>query len=100
MEAKPAYSRDDEHDMIFIGFLTFLDRPKQGVKETIAQLAALGVSVKIITGDSRLVTQHIAALVGLQSDRVLTGQQLNDLPDEALRAKADKTDLFVEVDPN
>lgn len=100
VDRKPAYSRDDEHDMTFMGFLTFLDQPKQGVKETIAQLAVLGVSIKIITGDSQLVTQHVATLVGLHSDRVLTGRQLNDLPDEALPAKADKTDLFVEVDPN
>ena len=100
VDVKPAYTRDDERDMTFKGFLTFLDRPKQGVKETIAQLAALGVSIKIITGDSQLVTQHIATLVGLRADRVLTGRQLNDLQDEALRAVADKTDLFAEVDPN
>jgi Mg2+-importing ATPase len=100
VDAKPAYSRDDERDMTFKGFLTFLDRPKQGVEETIAQLAALGVSIKIITGDSQLVTQHIATLVGLRGDRLLTGRQLNDLQDDALRAAADKTDLFAEVDPN
>ena len=100
LNAKAGYSRDDERDMTFMGFLTFLDEPKQGVKETIAQLGALGVSIKIITGDSRLVTQHIATLVGLHGDRVLTGQQLNNLTDDALRANVDKTDLFVEVDPN
>jgi Mg2+-importing ATPase len=98
--AKPAYSRDDERDMTFIGFLTFLDQPKQGVKETIEELAALGVSIKIITGDSRLVTQHIAKLVGLHGERLLTGRQLNDIQDEALPAAVDKTDLFVEVDPS
>jgi Mg2+-importing ATPase len=100
MDKKAAYNRDDERGMTFMGFLTFLDQPKPGVKETIAQLAALGVSIKIITGDSKLVTQHIATLVGLHSEHVLTGQQLHNLPDEALRATADKTDLFVEVDPN
>ena len=98
--AKPVYGRDDERDMTFIGFLTFLDRPKEGVSKTIAELAAVGISVKIITGDSGLVAQHIATLVGLRGDRVLTGRQLNDLTDEALWATAEKTDLFVEVDPN
>jgi Mg2+-importing ATPase len=100
MAAKPGYDRDDERDMTFMGFLTFLDQPKQGVKEIITELAKLGVSVKIITGDSGLVAQHIATLVGLHGDRVLTGRQLDDLTDAALWATADKTDLFVEVDPN
>jgi Mg2+-importing ATPase len=94
------YGRDDERDMTFMGFLTFLDRPKEGVSKTLAELAAVGVSVKIITGDSGLVARHIATLVGLRGDRVLTGRQLNDLTDEALWATAENTDLFVEVDPN
>jgi Mg2+-importing ATPase len=93
-------SRDDECDMTFVGFLTFLDRPKEGVAETIAGLAALGVSIKVITGDSRLVAQHVASQVGLRSDRVLTGREIDDLRDEALWSAAEKTDLFVEVDPN
>ena len=92
--------RDDERDMTFSGFLTFLDRPKEGVAEAVAGLAALGVSIKVITGDSRLVAQHVASLVGLRADRVLTGRQLDQLRDEALWAAAAKTDLFVEVDPN
>jgi Mg2+-importing ATPase len=97
---QPAYTRDDEHDMTFSGFLTFLDRPKEGVAQAISELAALGVSIKLITGDSRLVAQHVASLVGLRTGRVLTGQQLDELHDEALWSAAEKTDLFVEVDPN
>ena len=94
------YTRDDERDMTFMGFLTFLDRPKEGVAAAIADLASLGVSIKLITGDSRLVAAHIAALVGLRVDRILTGRQLDELHDEALWSAAEKTDLFVEVDPN
>jgi Mg2+-importing ATPase len=97
---QPAYSRDDERDMTFMGFLTFLDRPKEGIAQAISGLAALGVSIKLITGDSRLVAQHVASLVGLRVDRVLTGHQLDELHDEALWSAAEKTDLFVEVDPN
>jgi Mg2+-importing ATPase len=100
IDEKPLYGREDERDMTFMGFLTFLDRPKEGVAEAIAELAALGVSVKLITGDSRLVAQHLAALVGMEADRVLTGRQLDELHDEALWLAAEKTDLFVEVDPN
>jgi Mg2+-importing ATPase len=100
VQQQPAYSRDDERDMTFMGFLTFLDRPKEGVAQAISELAGLGVSIKLITGDSRLVAQHVALLVGLRADRVLTGRQLDELHDEALWSAAERTDLFVEVDPN
>jgi Mg2+-importing ATPase len=100
IEEQPVYSRDDEHEMTFLGFLTFLDRPKEGVAQAIAELAAMGVSIKLITGDSRLVAQHLAKLVGLRADRCLTGRQLDEMHDEALFLAAEKTDLFVEVDPN
>ena len=69
VEADTPCRRDDERDMAFAGFVTFLDRPKEGVAEAIAGLCELGVSIKVITGDSQLVTQHVAALVGLRVDR-------------------------------
>jgi Mg2+-importing ATPase len=100
VDEKPVYSRDEECDMAFMGFLTFLDRPKEGVAEAMTGLANLGVSVKLITGDNRLVAEHIARLVGMRTDRVLSGAQLDELHDEALWRAAEKTDLFVEVDPN
>jgi Mg2+-importing ATPase len=100
LHERPAYGREDECDMAFMGFLTFLDRPKEGVADAIADLAGLGVAIKLISGDSRLVAQHVASLVGLRADRVLTGRQLDELHDEALWHTAERTDLFVEVDPN
>jgi P-type Mg2+ transporter len=100
MAENHAYSRDDEREMTFMGFVTFLDRPKEGVAEAIADLARLGVAVKLITGDNKLVAQHIARLVGMRADRVLTGSELDRFNDEALWREAERTDLFVEVDPN
>jgi Mg2+-importing ATPase len=97
---QPDYGRYDEREMTFEGFLTFLDRPKEGVAQAIDELASLGVAVKVISGDSRLVVQHVARLIGLRADRVLTGRQLDELHDEALWRAAEQTDLFVEVDPN
>ena len=94
------YGRDDERDLVFNGFLTFLDQPKTGAAEALKDLAALGVQVKVITGDARLVACHVAALVGLPSARVLSGAELDELNDEALWREAERTDLFVEVDPN
>jgi Mg2+-importing ATPase len=92
--------RDCERDLVYEGLLTFLDRPKEGVSTAIADLAKLGVAIKLITGDSGPVARHVAASVGLRNDRVLSGQQLDELHDEALWHAAELTDLFVEVDPN
>jgi len=100
LDGKPAYGRDDERDLTFAGFLTFLDRPKQDASAAIADLASLGVEVKIISGDSRLVGEHVAQLVGLRSKHALTGRDLDEMRDEALWAAAEKTGLFAEVDPN
>ncbi len=100
LAAKPAYAREDEHDLSFEGFLTFLDQPKPDARRAIAGLAALGVSVKIITGDSGPVAERVARLVGLGAARVLTGRAIDDLHDEALWRVAEQTDLFVDVEPS
>jgi Mg2+-importing ATPase len=100
LDPQPEYGRDDESDLAFFGFLTFLDRPKEGVAAAIADLARLGVSIKLITGDNKLVAQHVASLVGLPAQRVLSGKEIQNLNDEALWNAAERTDLFVEVDPN
>jgi Mg2+-importing ATPase len=100
IDANASPTRDDEHDMVLTGFVTFLDRPKADVDHAIMDLGKLGVTVKLITGDNKLVAQHVAGLVGLRSDRVLTGGELDELHDEALWHAAERTDLFVEVDPN
>jgi len=100
IEGKNTCDRTDEHDMTFVGFVTFLDQPKEGAAQAIADLRRLGVAVKLITGDNKLVAQHIAAIVGLRVDSVLTGSDLDNMNDEALWQAAGRTDLFAEVDPN
>jgi Mg2+-importing ATPase len=100
IDERPLYDRNDEHDMEFVGFLAFLDRPREGVTEALKALRTLGVSVKLITGDSGLVAKHVADLVGMRADSALTGRDLARMNDEALWSVAERTDLFVEVDPN
>ncbi|MFN2168902.1 MAG: magnesium-translocating P-type ATPase, partial [Anaerolineae bacterium] len=94
------YTRDDERDMTFAGFLLFFDPPKPGVADTIADLEALGVALKIITGDNKLVALHTAQAVGLEVTSMLTGSDLENLRDEALWQAVEDTNLFAEVDPN
>ena len=55
--------------MIFIGFLLFLDPPKEGIQRTLEDLADLGIQVKVVTGDNRLVAAHVAEAVGITSPR-------------------------------
>ena len=95
-----AYSRQDELGLIFTGFLLFLDPPKKEVIATLADLARMGVKVKIITGDNRLVAAHLASTLGWSEPRMLTGPDLNRLHDGALPKLAAGTDLFAEVDPH
>jgi Mg2+-importing ATPase len=100
LSVQAGYGREVERGLTFVGFLTFLDRPKAGVVEALRELAGLGVTVKLITGDSKLVAEHVASLVGLRAERILTGAELDQLSGEALWRAAEGTDLFVEVDPN
>src|SRR5688572_17382315 len=94
-----AYARADEREMVFRGFVTFVDRPKEGVADALAALAGLGVAVKLITGDNGLVAKHVAALVGLRAERLVTGHELNALHDGALWHAVEQADVFAEVDP-
>jgi P-type Mg2+ transporter len=100
VDQQDSFTRADERDLIFRGFLLFVDPPKAGVRETLANLAQLGVQLKIITGDNRQVTRYIAQQVGLSVTDMLTGSELNELRDEALWQRAERANLFVEVDPN
>jgi Mg2+-importing ATPase len=96
---RQGYTRADERDLTFRGFLRFFDAPKPGAREAIATLARLGVAVKVISGDNRFVTAHVAALVGLPAEGVVTGDTLDQLSEEALRHTATRATLFAEVDP-
>lgn len=97
--AKARYDRRDEAEMVFEGFLEFFDPLKEDIEASLATLARLGISLKIITGDNRYVAAHVGKAVGVDPARLLTGQQLNDMRDEALWHLAERTQIFAEVDP-
>ncbi|MGB3427028.1 MAG: magnesium-translocating P-type ATPase [Burkholderiaceae bacterium] len=98
--AGPGYTAADEAGMRFEGFLLFFDPPKPDAAATVLDLAALGVQLKVITGDSRRVALHVASVVGMKVEGVLTGAELSTMRDEALWQVAERTTLFAEVDPN
>jgi Mg2+-importing ATPase len=92
-------TREDEGDMIFSGFLVLYDPPKENIGKTIDHIRRLGVSLKIITGDSSLVASHMAVQVGISRVRALTGNELRAMNDEALVRRVGETDIFAEVEP-
>jgi Mg2+-importing ATPase len=93
-------SREDEKDMVFMGFLVFADPPKRGIVRTLQELRSLGVQVKIITGDNALVAASLARQVGLADSHSMTGRDLHALSDEALRVQVGTVDVFAEIEPN
>ena len=89
----------DETELIFGGFLAFLDPPKEGASDALAALGRLGISLKVVTGDNEQVTRHVCGELGLAVTGVLTGGELSHLTDAALLAKLDDTNLFCRVTP-
>ncbi len=90
----------DESAMTFLGFVAFLDPPKAGVAETVAELRRLGVRLKMITGDNAQVAVTVAERIGLGAPVVLTGRELHEISDEALARRAQGVDVFAEIEPN
>jgi Mg2+-importing ATPase len=99
VEKKHPYSRDDEKDLIFSGFLLFFDPPKPDVKKAIIDLEKMGIQLKVITGDNKLVAMHLAEEIGMQVKGVVTGAEIAEMH-EALAQRAENTTIFAEVDPN
>ena len=93
-------NREQEAGMTFLGFLILFDPPKPGIIETIRELKHLGVSLKIITGDNRLLAAHISQQVELLNPHILTGGDLHRMSDEALLKRVNEVDVFAEVEPN
>jgi Mg2+-importing ATPase len=85
--------------MTFLGFLAFADPPKLGIEETLFELSELGISLRLITGDSRLAAAHVADAIGLDAGRVVTGEELGHIREEELIALAAEARVFAEVEP-
>jgi Mg2+-importing ATPase len=93
-------TRKDEQAMTLLGLLALADPPKPGIHRDLEELRALGVQIRMITGDNRLIAAHVAREVGLDADVLLTGAELDTLTDQALRQRAPLVHVFAEMDPN
>ena len=89
----------DEAELIFAGFAAFQDPPKASAALALEALKKTGVAIKIVTGDSELVTQHVCAQLKIPVIGILTGKEISQMDDYALFNQLEKTNLFCRVNP-
>lgn len=93
------FSVKDEAGMVLIGYLAFLDPPKETTKKALDALKAHGVSVKVLTGDNALVTRSVATQVGLDAEKMITGEELAEKSRAELSQIVEDYQLFVKLNP-
>ncbi len=99
LDTVPTYGTKDECDLILVGYLAFLDPPKDSAIEAIAALKDNGVTVKVITGDNDIVTRKVCKEVNLEVAGVLVGSQIEQMSDAELTDHLDSTTIFAKVSP-
>jgi len=97
--ARAAYSVQDEHNLILVGFLTFSDAPLTDAAQVLSDLKEDGVEVKVISGDNDRVTAHVCAQVGIEPGEIITGEDLDRMTDPALAHDAEEARVFARISP-
>ena len=93
------YKANDECSLVLMGFLAFLDPPKESAKEALKELQDLSVKVKVLTGDNEVVTKKICSWVGLDSEHILRGPEIECMEDKELQAAVEGTTIFAKLTP-
>ncbi|AEB74968.1 magnesium ABC transporter ATPase [Clostridium botulinum] len=96
---KKEYTLQDENELTLLGFLAFLDPPKETSKDAIAKLHKYNVDVKVLTGDNEIVTKKICEEVNLPIDKILLGNEIDRMSDEELAKVSEKTSVFAKLSP-
>jgi Mg2+-importing ATPase len=100
MDGGTTVERADEREMTLIGLVALADPPKAGARDVLAQLVGLGIDLKMMSGDDRRVAVRVARDVGLPVERVVTGADVAQLDDRALRRQVLTANVFAEIDPH
>ncbi|MEM4572656.1 MAG: magnesium-translocating P-type ATPase, partial [Zestosphaera sp.] len=98
-EDKPVYTVNDEKEMVFLGFIAFIDPPKETAREALKLLRNAGVEVKILTGDNELVTEKVCEYLGFNVKKVVTGSKIAEMPDDALARVVEEANVFCRLTP-
>ena len=93
------FNIDDEKNMILLGFIGFLDPPKESAKSAIQKLNRAGIRVIVLTGDNAEVTECICKKVGINSKNIVQGNQIENLADAGVLRLLKKTNIFVKLSP-
>src|SRR5271157_808000 len=96
---QPAFSVDDEKEMVLVGLITFIDPPKESARESVQLLARSGIDLKILTGDNELVTRKTCELIGVPVKGVVTGAEIENLDTEGLARVVDGITIFSRMTP-
>jgi Mg2+-importing ATPase len=96
---EPHYEMQDESDLTLLGYLAFLDPPKDSATEALKQLKTLNVDVKILTGDNEIITAYICKQVGMPVDKILLGSQIETMSEAELGEAASITSIFAKLAP-
>jgi Mg2+-importing ATPase len=96
---EPVYSVKDESDLILLGFLAFLDPPKDTATEALKRLHTLNVGVKVLTGDNEIITAYICKEVGMPVEHLLLGSQIEKMSEMELAEAASATSVFARLVP-
>ncbi|MGH8281235.1 MAG: magnesium-translocating P-type ATPase, partial [Gammaproteobacteria bacterium] len=99
IEPKRTYGVADEQDMVLIGYIAFLDPPKDTAGQAIAKLREHGVKVKVLTGDNDAVTRKICSQVGLEVEHIVLGSDIENMSDEGLADLAEEAAVFAKLSP-
>jgi Mg2+-importing ATPase len=99
LDRRPGYSKEDEKELTLAGFLSFADPPREDAAAVLSGLGAAGVEVKVLTGDTDLVTRSVCERVGIPTGDVLTGADLDHMTDPALGHAAEHARVFARVSP-
>ena len=96
---EPHYSVQDESDLTLLGYMAFLDPPKESTMEALKRLKTLNVNVKILTGDNDIVTAYICKQVGMPVENILLGSQIEKMSEAELAEAAETTGIFAKLAP-
>jgi Mg2+-importing ATPase len=97
---EPHYTVQDESDLTLLGYMAFLDPPKDSATEALKRLKTLNVDVKILTGDNEIVTTYICKQVGMPVDKILLGSQIETMSEPELAEAASVTSIFAKLAPS
>ena len=94
------FKNEKAENLIFKGLLLFIDPLKDNIKDVIERMNNLGVALKMITGDNRLIAKNIGSQIGLDPEKIMVGEELDSYSPSQLNKKVLHIDIFAEISPN